>query len=415
MLARQQRRSVMAAGKDQGLEGGRRPRSARRAWLGIIAAAVALTMTVAGCSSSGDTGTAADSKAPSNGSSASAGGDSSAAVTEAKKIVAEWSAANSEWQGPTSAPAPKPGMRVALITCDQNAEGCARPARAQEVAAKLIGWKTTLFDGQGNPAKQLQAINAAIDAKFDAIILDLVDTRVTQEGIQRAIKAGIPMVSVANLSNEPSSIPDVSHDWVFAGELAAYYMIAKSEGKVNALVLLDNEFEVVKNGEYKGIMSVLEDKTKCPECKVTVKEFQIANLETQPGNHAVAALQQDPSINWVWCFDACMARAATQVLASGISTNAKGIGMNANAQNLQLIKDGQFQTMTIGNPYEWEAWAALDNLNRLLNGQQAVDQKIPVRIIDNSNMSDLKPEELKSGWAGGIDYVAKYKELWGVK
>ena len=108
-------------------------------------------------------------------------------------------------------------------------------------------------------------------------------------------------------------------------------------------------------------------------------------------------------------------QAATQVLASGISTTAKGIGMNANAQNLQLIKDEQFQTMTIGNPYEWEAWAALDNLNRLLNGQEVVDQKIPVRIIDNSNMSDLKPEELKSGWAGGIDYVAKYKELWGVK
>ena len=327
----------MAAGKD--MEGGRRGSAT-----GWHHAAAALTMAAAGCSSGGDSGTAAETKAPSSGSSASAGGDSSPAVDEAKKIVAEWSAANSEWQGPTSAPAPKPGMRVALITCDQNAEGCARPARAQEVAAKLIGWKTTLFDGQGNPAKQLQAINAAIDAKFDAIVLDLVDTRVTQEGIQRAIKAGIPMVSVANLSNEPSSIPDVSHDWVYAGELAAYYMIAQSEGKVNALVLLDNEFEVVKNGEYKGIMSVLEDKTKCPECKVTVKEFQIANLETQPGNHAVAALQQDPSINWVWCFDACMARAATQVLASGISTEAKGIGMNANAQNLQLIRDDQFQT-----------------------------------------------------------------------
>jgi ribose transport system substrate-binding protein len=336
------------------------------------------------------------------------------AVTQAQQLVDEWSQAKSEWQGPEAGPKPKPGVKVALITCDQKAEGCARPARAQEEAAKLLGWKTTLFDGQGNPATQLAAINAAIDGGFNAIILDLVDTRVTQEGIQRAIKAGIPMISVANLNNVPPSIPDVSHDWVFTGELAADYMIAKSKGHVNVLILLDNEFEVVKNGEYKGIMSVLEDKTKCPDCKVTVKQFQIANLEKQPGSLAVAALQQDPDINWVWCFDACMSRVASQVLASGVQTKAKGVGMNANAQNLQLIKDDQFQVMSVANPYQWEAWAAIDNLNRLLNGEQAVDQHIPVRIFDKSNVDELPADELASGWNGGLDYAGYYKKLWGV-
>lgn len=402
----------MATGVRYGFWRHRRSPSAwrsRRSWIAGVAISAAMALVSAGCAG-GDTN--------STGSDGQSGNDSaavSAAVQQAKDMVAKWSAANSTWAGPTSAPAPKKDVRVALITCDQNAEGCARPARAQQEAAKLLGWETTLFDGQGNPAKQLEAINAAIDAKYDAIILDLVDTRTTQEGIQRALKAGIPMISVANLSNEPASIPDVSHDWVFTGQLAAYYMIAKSEGKVNAVILLDNEFEVVKNGEYKGIMSVLEDKTKCPDCKVDVRQFQIANLETQPGSLAVAALQRDPTVNWVWCFDACMSRAASQVLASGINTKAKGIGMNANAQNLQLIKDGQFQVMTVGNPYQWEAWAAIDNLNRMLNGQPVVDQKIPVRIFDASNLSDLSADEMANGWNGGLDYQAKYKELWGIK
>lgn len=370
--------------------------------LGVLGALVTIAMVAAAC-----------------GSGASGSGDVddaavAAAVERATQRVEEFSAANSAWQGPTSSPKPLPGVKVALITCDQNAEGCARPARAQQEAAKLLGWKTVLFDGQGNPAKQLAAINAAVDGDFDAIILDLVDTRVTQEGIQRAIKADIPMISVANLNNVPDSIPDVSHDWVLTGELAAEYMIAKSNGHVNALILLDNEFEVVKNGEYKGIMSVLEDETRCPDCKTTVRQFQIANLETQPGSHAVAALQQDPTINWVWCFDACMSRVATQVLASGIQTEAKGIGMNANAQNLQLIKDDQFQVMSVANPYQWEAWAAIDNLNRLLHGEPVVDQHIPVRIFDKSNVGELPADEVASGWNGGIDYQAEFKKLWGV-
>ena len=378
-----------------------RARARRLGTLGVVALAVAMVATACG-------GGAKATKTVDDDATVAA------AVAQATEHVETWSAANSTWQGPSTSPKPKPGLKVALITCDQNAEGCARPARAQEEAAKLLGWETTLFDGQGNPAKQLAAINAAVDGGYDAIILDLVDTRVTQEGIQRAIKAGIPMISVANLSNEPASIPDVSHDWVLTGELAAEYMIAKSEGHVNALILLDNEFEVVKNGEYKGIMSVLEDETRCPDCKTTVKQFQIANLETQPGNHAVAALQQDPSINWVWCVDACMSRVASQVLASGIATDAKGIGMNANAQNLQLIKDDQFQVMSVANPYQWEAWAAIDNLNRLIAGEAVVDQNIPVRIFDKDNVGELPADEMASGWNGGLDYVSQYKKLWGV-
>jgi ribose transport system substrate-binding protein len=387
-----------------------RSRSARRrskVWLQLATVGAIVAMVATGCSSNGGE--------PATGSTGGADdATTAAAVKTAQDLVTEWSAANSTWQGPTESPALKPGIKLAIIVCDQKAEGCARPARAQQEAAEMFGWNATLFDGQGNPAKQLEAINAAVDAHFDAIILDLVDTRTTQEGIQRALKANIPMISVANLTNEPASIPEVSHDWVFTGQLAADYMIAKSNGSVNALILLDNEFEVVKNGEYKGIMSILEDKTKCPDCKTTVKQFQIANLESQPGGLAVAALQQDPTINWVWCFDACMSRVASQVIASGISTEAKGIGMNGNAQNLQLIMDDQFQVMTVANPYQWEAWAAMDNLRRMLAGEDPVDQKIPVRIFDKSNVSELPAEEVASGWNGGLDYVAEYKKLWSI-
>ena len=389
---------------DPGPRSGSRWRRRLGAWR-LVAATAILAMTAAACS--GGTGDSAD-----DGSGSDAA--TSAAVAEAKALVEKWSAANSTWQGPTSAPAPKPGARVAIITCDQNAEGCARPARAQQEAAKLIGWETTLFDGQGNPAKQLEAINAAVDAKFDAIILDLVDTRTTQEGIKRALDQKIPMITLGNLKNEPESIPDVSHDWVFTGQLAGYYMIAKSEGKVNAFILEDKEFYVVEHGEMEGIMSVLTDKTKCPDCKIDVKQFQIANLESQPGSLAAAALQQDPSVNWVWCFDACMARVSSEVIARGIATESHGIGMNANGQNLQLIKDGQYQVMTVGNPYQWQAWASIDNLNRMLNGQPVVDQNIPVRIFDASNLSDLSAEEMQNGWNGGLDYRKYYRELWGV-
>ena len=75
----------------------------------------------------------------------------------------------SEWKGPTTGPKPIAGKRVAIIPCGLITEGCNRPARAATEAAKTIGWVPTVLDGQADTGKQLAAINAAVDGKYDAI------------------------------------------------------------------------------------------------------------------------------------------------------------------------------------------------------------------------------------------------------
>jgi ribose transport system substrate-binding protein len=49
-----------------------------------------------------------------------------------------------------------------------------------------------------------------------------------------------------------------------------------------------------------------------------------------------------------------------------------------------------------------------------MQGQPFVDQKIPVRLFDKSNLADLTAEDLKEGWQGGLDYKSNYKKIWGV-
>ena len=47
-----------------------------------------------------------------------------------------------------------------------------------------IGWTPTVFDGQADTGKQLAAINAAVDGKYDAIIVILIDPIQVNEGIR---------------------------------------------------------------------------------------------------------------------------------------------------------------------------------------------------------------------------------------
>lgn len=401
-------------------------RRSRSAYLGLVAAGAIVSFVAAACSSSSGTNTSASSTpagaattaatapASTGGSSAAGGGD---AVANAKSIVAQYLQAPTGWQGPADSPKPKAGAKIAIISANQATQGTAIVAKDMQAAAEVLGWKVTIFDGQGDASVQLKALNSAVDAKFDGIVLDIIDTRVVQEGVQRAVAAHIPLITLGDLVNEPESVPDVSHDWVHAGQLAAYYMIANSPGgKVNALILADFEFPAVKIGEYKGIMSVLQDKTKCPDCKVTEKQFLSKNIETQPGSLTVAQIQQDPSTNWVWCYDACMQRVSTDVIASGVKTEAHGIGMNGNPPNILLIQQNKFQIASIANPYPFESWATMDNLNRMLNGQPTFDwaKGLPLRIIDPSNVDSLSEADKTIGWTGDLDYESQFKKLWGV-
>jgi ribose transport system substrate-binding protein len=345
--------------------------------------------------------------------------DATAAVVVAQKAATEALSSPSEWKGPTIGPKPIAGKRLAIIPCGLITEGCNRPARAATEAAKKIGWVPTVLDGQADTGKQLAAINAAVDAKYDAIVLILIDPTQVNEGVQRAIAAKIPVVTLGQplYTDERkalSQIPDISHDWLKTGELIADYMISKSGGKVDALLLNNPETTVVQYGQFTGTKGKLTDPKACPDCKVTVENFTIAQINSQPAQLAAAAVQRDPKINWVWCFDFCLANVSNDLIARGLQGDVMGAGFDCNAQNLALIKDDKVQRVCIADPRDWEAWATVDTANRLMQGQPAVDQKIPVRLFDKSNVADLTPEDLKDGWQGGIDYKSFYAKMWGV-
>ncbi|WP_238558684.1 sugar ABC transporter substrate-binding protein [Paraburkholderia phenoliruptrix] len=267
----------------------------------------------------------------------------------------------------------------------------------------------------GDPQEQNKALNSAIDAKYDGIVLEFVDTTTVSDGVARALKAKIPLITLGTLRNTPDTIPDVSWDYAKHGEALANYMIWKSNGNVNALILLNTDLYVTRNGQWVGTKNVLTDPEKCKDCKVTVKEWPMANIDTQPGSIATAALQANPKINWGWCFDACMSRVSRALIASGLSSKMRGAGFDCNAESLQLIKDGQVEAVCAADPREWDAYAVIDNLNRLMQGQPTVNQGIPVRLFDKTNISTLSDYEMSHGWQGGYDFRAAYRKLWGMQ
>jgi ribose transport system substrate-binding protein len=389
-------------------------RPSKPTWYKLATALVGAALLLTGCSGGGP----AQEVDP---------GKRQAAVEKAKQGAMELISAaklENKWTGPSESPAPKQGINVTIIPEQMASTGSSRPTEAVVAEAKKLGWNPKVSDGQGKPDIQLNALNTAVDEKADAVVLIFVDTTRVQSALKRAIEANIPVITLGSLKNTPDTVPDVSFDWVRAGEALAQYMVWKSEGKLNLVQMKNTDLYITVNGQYKGSQEYLENEENCPGCNIVTKEWSLASFEdptTGPAAQATATLQADPSLNWVSCFDSCLFRVANAMNRAGLSDKVSGAGFDCNPENVAIIRAGGSQKVCFADPREWLAYAAVDNINRMTNGQKPFDytKSIPIAMFDKETLESLpqdKSAELeKTGWQGNFDFRAKFEELWGIK
>jgi ABC-type sugar transport system substrate-binding protein len=339
-------------------------------------------------------------------------GDSSSASAKAEvpaslvEIVSKGQATISSWAGPTTGPIAPKDKLIVSIPCARVAYGCARIDDGVKAAGKALGWRVRSVDAKGNPDIASQTIQQAIQQKADGIVLGAMDPALVKSAIAKARKAGIPVVDPV-AAREPSPT-GINHDIKIhgdrQGELLGAYIAVESGGKAQLGIMDAKEFphQALRTGGIKKSLGA------CSGCKlVGESNFVVTDIGTQLGPKSQAFLQANPSIDWLSvAFDA----AASDVVVANRQTGARKVNivsMDANPQNIDFIEQGQ-QTATVGAPLDWAGWAAVDNLNRIISGEQpAADDGIPSRLVTKENVADFR----KNGY-GPVDYAARYAELW---
>jgi ABC-type sugar transport system substrate-binding protein len=339
-------------------------------------------------------------------------GDSSSASSKAEvpaslvEIVKKGQGTISSWPGPTTGPVAPKSKLIMSIPCARVAYGCARIDDGVKAAGKALGWRVLSVDAKGSPDTASQAIQQAIQQKADGIVVGAMDPALIKTAIAKARKAGIPVVDPV-AAREPSPT-GINHDIKIhgdkQGELLGAYIAVESGGKANLGIMDDKEFphQALRTGGIKRSLDA------CSGCKIVGQsDFVVTDIGTQLGPKSQAFLQANPSIDWLSvAFDA----AASDVVVANRQTGARKVNivsMDANPQNIDFIEQGQ-QTATVGAPLDWAGWAAVDNLNRIISGEQPVeDDGIPSRLVTKENVADFR----KNGY-GPVDYAERYAELW---
>ena len=360
----------------------------------LVAAPVALVIALTGCTAGGGTGT------PS--------GKVAEIPAKFYEMVEQGMKAPTAWTGPTEGPvASEEKRRIVSIPCNLAAHGCSRIDDGVHAAGDALGWEIMTIDPKGDVDATNKAIDQAIQLRADGIVLAGPDPELVKAAVQRARNAGVPVMGVA-AGREPSETGinhDVSLKPFEQGQLLAAYTVVASEGTAQVGVLQDSEFANSVQ-RLDGFMDIFK---QCGGCSIVdTVEWTTTDIGTQLGSKSQSFLQSNPSVEYAWV--AIDGPAADVVIAAQQvgGSQVRIMSFDADPQNIQFLIDGK-QFADIGTALDWDGWAAVDNLNRIFAGKEPVeDDGIPIQLVTKDNAGDF----VENGYQGGIDFAAKYVELW---
>jgi simple sugar transport system substrate-binding protein len=203
--------------------------------------------------------------------------------------------------------------------------------KGAEQAGKDEGVKVS-YQSDGDPAKQSQLIDAAVNQKVDGLVVSMANPDALKASIEKAVAAGIPVITInsgQDSSAEFGAIAHVGQDETIAGQGAGEKM--KAAGVTKALCIVQEAGNVGLEQRCAGFKQGLGG---------TVENVQVQNSDPAGAQSTIKAkLQSDSSINGVLTLGPVIGKAAIQAL-SDAGSDAKLATFDLNGDVTKAIADG---------------------------------------------------------------------------
>ncbi|GAA5069397.1 simple sugar transport system substrate-binding protein [Thermocatellispora tengchongensis] len=199
------------------------------------------------------------------------------------------------------------------------------------------------YQSDGDPQKQAQLIDAAVNQKVDGLIVSMANPDALKASVQKAVAAGIPVITInsgQDRSAEFGAMAHVGQDEQVAGEAAGQRL---RQAGVSKLLCVIHEAGNV------GL------EQRCSAAKAglgaTAENLQVDNNNLTGAQSTIKAkLQQDSSIDGVLTLGGQMAGVAANAIKESGST-ARLATFDLNSDVAKLVQDGSVAFAVDQQPY----------------------------------------------------------------
>lgn len=383
----------------------------------VTAVTLALALGLAACGSDDDTASpTTGSTSGSTSGSTPAEPDGAAGLEEAKEIVAQYRQPP-KWQGPEE-PVDVSGLagkKVVYISVND-----AIPVlnywsgRLKELLAEHGDVDMQVVDAKGSVDTANQGFQQAIATRADAVVIQALPASLFTAQIQQAQAAGIKVITAnTGIPGDVSGGQDaeVSFDYEQVGRLIGAWMVADSEGEGKGLVISSDDVPA-SQPQAQGTISEVE--RLCPGCDVTLEDVQIPQWESSIPTLFQTTVNSEPDRTYLFPLYDGQALPGLGALRTAGAKDVKVGAFNATPGIVEQLKDPSSPLkLEIGGQNEWWAYAAADQVFRVLADAEPVENyNIGLRIFDSSN-ADLIEGDDEFAWYESPDYATEFPALWG--
>jgi ABC-type sugar transport system substrate-binding protein len=378
----------------------------------LAAAGMALVLGLAACQSGGSGGSGGSSES----TAAASAGSSEEGLAEAKQIVEDYRQPP-KWQGPEE-PVSVDGLagkRVVYISVNDGIPVLAFWSnRLTELLKEYGDIEMEVVDAKGSVDTANQGFQQAIATKADAVVIQALPASLFAAQIAQAKAAGIKVITAnTGIPGDVSGGQDaeVSFDYAEVGRIIGAWMVADSEGQGKALVVSSDD---VPASPPQAEATVSEVERLCPDCDVKVEDVQIPQWQSSIPTLFQTTVNSEPDRTYLLPIYDGQALPGLGALRTTGNQDVKVGSFNATPGIVEQLTDpSSALKLDVGGQNEWWAYAAADQIFRVLSGAEAVENyHVGLRIFDESN-ADLIQGDDEFAWYESDEYTTKFPELWG--
>ncbi|AXF12941.1 sugar ABC transporter substrate-binding protein (plasmid) [Paraburkholderia graminis] len=339
-------------------------------------------------------------------------------MSKAQAVVAAAVKPSPAWDGPTAGPKAEPSKTVIYVASDLRNGGVLGVSDGVTEAARAIGWKLRILDGQGSVSGRTAAMNQALALNPSGIILGGFDPTEQAAVIRKA--AGLK-VFVVGWHAGPKAGPDpstglftnVSTDPLQVARVAADYAVVKSNGTAGVVVFTDSLYKVAV-AKSTAMADVIR---QCKGCALlAVEDTPLAETSARVPQLSTSLLQRfgtrwsySLGINDLYFDFMGPALASTGEKPSGPPVNLSAGDGSESAY--QRIRGNRYQAGTIPEPLLLHGWQLVDELNRAFSGAAPSGYSTPVHLVTPENIaSDVGSNNV---YDPANHYRDAYRRIWG--
>jgi ABC-type sugar transport system substrate-binding protein len=282
---------------------------------------------------------------------------------------------------------------VGVIACTYETEYHSTVAESAEEYATELGLNVQTFDSEINVERQITGIESFVNDGAQVIVICLFDPPSVQSALEDAAAAGVMIVQyagrqLADIGGVTISVEDSDMGYA-AGEYAAQLINDELGGEANVAIL---DYPDVANVVIRAdnIRAAIEE--NAPDAVIVgnylggIADYGLTSMET--------ALIEHPEINVVVSINDAGALGAMQALENAGRDDAIIVGIDADSQALDLIREGTMYRGTVDTTPALTGVMTINAAVKLLADSE-IPQNIvvPVTLVTQETLAAEEEEE----------------------